>query len=275
MTNNQPPTTNNYLRLIHWKLTEVEAYIFQLQQAGFTVDAEPFKGPASLRKMRENPPAAVIIDLSRLPSAGREVGVAIRFYKDTCMVPLIFVSGEAEKVARVRDILPDAVYTQWVYILDTLQHTAAHPPVQAARTTSLFDSYKGTPLAKKLGIKPGASVALVDAPDDIAQILQDLPEGVILTPWITPESSVVLWFNRSRQEYEKCLPEVAASLAMRSLWVIWPKKSSNINSDLNQVTVRKAGLSAGLVDYKICSIDDTWSGLCFRRRKNKQDTQQG
>lgn len=124
--------------------------------------------------------------------------------------------------------------------------------------------YSGTPLAKKLGIKPGARVLAVRAPDDFPGLLDPLPEGARLLKRAGAELDVVVLFACSRSEVERRFAKLAAALAPAgSLWVAWPKKSSGVSTDLAFDVVQGIGLGAGLVDTKICAIDDTWSGLRF------------
>jgi len=124
--------------------------------------------------------------------------------------------------------------------------------------------YSGTPLPQKLGIKPGSAVALVDAPEDFAPTLDPLPPGVSLRADARGRPDLAVWFVRSSREFR---PERIARLATgRPLWIAWPKKASGVQTDLSEGVVREAGLARGLVDYKVCAIDETWSGLLFRRR---------
>jgi hypothetical protein len=94
-----------------------------------------------------------------------------------------------------------------------------------------------------------------------------LPEGVRLVERYQAALDLILWFVRSRDELERAMDKWAARVGKGGLWIIWPKKSSGIQSDLTQAVVRRAGLDAGLVDYKIASMDETWSGLRFSVRK--------
>jgi len=131
---------------------------------------------------------------------------------------------------------------------------------------SVLDAYSGAPLLKKLGIKEGSVVALVGAPPGFRKTLGPLPAAVRLRPRPNRSSTLVLWFARSRREVEGKARSLAARSGVAPLWVLWPKKASGIRSDLTQQVVRRACMARGLVDYKICSVDDTWSGLLFRRR---------
>lgn len=254
------------VRLIHWNATEAKERSGWLRALGYRVDCEPLT-PAGLRALGEDPPAAVVIDLGRLPSQGRDLGMQIRKRAATRPLPLVFVGGKPEKVAPVREILPDAAFATWDQIAPALAAAIAHPPTDPVVPGSLFDVYAGTPLPNKLGIKAGSTVALVDAPDGFETTLGELPDGVVLSREIAGPPDVTLWFTRSRQELEEGVAGMGAVAGAGRLWIIWPKKASGVVSDLSQNVVRQTGLASGLVDFKICSVDATWSGLCFTWRK--------
>lgn len=126
--------------------------------------------------------------------------------------------------------------------------------------------YSGAPLTKKLGIRPGTEVALVGAPQGFVGALGNLPPGAHLGV-SEKEADLIVWFARTRQELEEMACEVTGRIHRSALWIAWPKQASGLATDLTQQAVREAGLAAGLVDYKICSIDEIWSALLFRRRK--------
>jgi hypothetical protein len=136
---------------------------------------------------------------------------------------------------------------------------------------SPFDGYAGQPLVKKLDIKANTVVALVDAPSDFKKILGALPDGVRLREQAHGKCDIMLWFVRSRKDLKRCVECMASRTDFGSLWIVWPKKSSSLRTDLTQQVVREAGLVEGLVDYKICAIDATWSGLLFTRRKAQKN----
>jgi hypothetical protein len=255
------------VRLIHWNEAEAKERGKLLRAAGYDADYLLPRGPALLRQLRKGVYAAVVIDLCRLPSHGREVGVAIRYQKSTRHVPLVFLGGDPEKVERVRKLLPDATFTEWSRVRGALRQAIAHPPAEPVAPGSVFAAYAATPLVKKLGIQPRFLVALVGAPGGIRKTLGKLPAGAKLRSGASRGSDLVLWFARSLGEVERRVRPLAARTGAAPLWVLWPKKTSAVRSDLTQQAVRKACMARGLVDYKICSVDDTWSGLLFRRRE--------
>ena len=124
--------------------------------------------------------------------------------------------------------------------------------------------YSGTPLVKKLGIKPGARVALVNAPDDFETTLGELPDEVTFTQSTAKSLDLILFFVLSERILARDFTKLAQRLTTNGmLWIAWPKKSSGVATDLTFDCVQRIGLVAGLVDVKICAIDDTWSGLKF------------
>jgi Protein of unknown function (DUF3052) len=126
--------------------------------------------------------------------------------------------------------------------------------------------YSGTPLPKKLGIKPGFRVRLVRAPEEVrAELAADLAACSVVNSGEGLDFAMV--FTKSRADLAKEFVRVARALVPAGmLWVSWPKKSSGVASDLDENVVRGIGLDAGLVDVKVCAVTDVWSGLKFVRR---------
>jgi hypothetical protein len=244
----------------------VEERAERIRAAGYQVDGEVPSGRAYLRALQEDPPLAVVIDLGRLPSQGRDMGLQIRNQGATRHVPLVFVEGDPQKVARVHELLPDAVYCSWPEIGEALGGAIAAPPDDPVVPGSVFAAYAGTPLPKKLGIQAGHRVALVEAPAGFEKTLGELPVGVELARGARVPCDLTIWFTHSREKLEAGLAGMIAQAGQGPVWIAWPKKASGVATDLSQQVVRETGLGAGLVDYKICSIDATWSGLLFTRR---------
>jgi len=130
--------------------------------------------------------------------------------------------------------------------------------------SSASAGYSGTPLARKLGIKPGARVALTGSPDGFDAVLGELPDGVAVHRRLSGRFDVIVVFSVERCELERRLPALRAALSEAGgLWLAWPKRASGVPTDLGDGVVRELGLSTGLVDNKVCAIDATWSGLRF------------
>jgi hypothetical protein len=127
--------------------------------------------------------------------------------------------------------------------------------------------YSGTPLPKKLGVAPGTTLRLHDAPEDFEATLGPLPEGSRVRRAGRSPGDLGLWFVRSRRDLERFVARRAAAIPPRGLWIAWPKKASGVPTDVTESDVRDAGLLHGLVDYKICAVDAVWSGLKFAKRR--------
>ena len=128
--------------------------------------------------------------------------------------------------------------------------------------------YSGTPLAKKLGIKPGQKVATVNEPDEFRALLVDLPSDVHLDADLGGQPDVVAAFYTQRAELDADLATlVSAVFPDRVIWLAWPKKSASVATDLTGDVVRASVLATKLVDVKFCAISDTWSGLKVVWRK--------
>ena len=127
--------------------------------------------------------------------------------------------------------------------------------------------YSGTPLPKKLGIKDGLQVRLIDAPPEVGAELKPSLEKCELARDAKAPLDFAMLFTKSAASLKKEFTQLAKNLAPTGmLWVSWPKKTSGVPTDLNENIVREIGLAAGLVDVKVCAVTDVWSGLKFVRR---------
>lgn len=130
--------------------------------------------------------------------------------------------------------------------------------------------YSGTPLPKKLEIKEGTRVALVGAPADFAKTLGKLPPRATLRRGLAAPRDLTIWFITSRRQLEgdlvRMLPPRDETTAGH-LWIAWPKKSSGVKTDLTEDVLREVVLPLGMVDRKVCAVDETWSGLLFSWRR--------
>ncbi len=128
--------------------------------------------------------------------------------------------------------------------------------------------YSGTPLPKKLGINADSTVLLIEAPDGFEATLGPIESGAKLVRSSRTPADLVLLFVRSESEYVKKLPAALKKVAEGgSIWMAWPKKASGVATDLTENVIRDICLTTGFVDYKVCAIDATWSGLKFARRR--------
>jgi hypothetical protein len=133
--------------------------------------------------------------------------------------------------------------------------------------------YSGTPLAKKLGFKPGLRVAVVGAPAHYKKLLAPLPAGVELGARVGKTTHIVHLFTTSKAELAKKLESWLKILRGDSaIWVSWPKKTAKVPTDITEDTIRAVALPMGLVDIKVCAVDETWSGLKLVLRKELRGT---
>lgn len=257
------------VKLIHWKAEEIKERAKILRESGYDVDSNLKGGSQIFRHLGENPPAVIIIDLSRLPSQGRDFGLTIRKRKTTRNIPIVFIGGDQEKVKGIQKLLPDASYTSWEEIETTLKRAISNPPAEPIVHESTFAGYAGKSLVEKLGIKAGMTVSLVGSPDDFNKTLGNLPRGVKIYLGEIKECDLTIWFCRSQKELVNQINNITAQARSTPVWIAWPKKKSGEKSDLTQTFVRQTSLGNDLVDYKISSFDKTWSGLLFRYREKK------
>jgi CheY-like chemotaxis protein len=256
------------IRLVHWKAEEVPERAARLEAEGFEVDGEVPGTSIGVKQLRENPPAAFVIDLGRLPSHGREVAYALRQSKALRAIPIVFVAGAAAKVDAIATELPDATYAEWEGVGEALREAIANPPADPVVPYSDSGPDSARPLAQKLGVKAGMTIALVDPPDEIEATLEPLPADVALRRGNRGRREMTIWFVTSRQTMERRFATVAQAVGEGTLWMAWPKGSSGVATDLSEDGVREVALPAGMVDTKVCAIDATWSGLRLTRRRS-------
>jgi hypothetical protein len=175
-----PGDRKQRIRLVHWKENEVAERAAKLEAEGFGVDGEVPGTSIGIKQLREDPPAAFVIDLGRLPSHGREVAYSLRQSKALRSIPIVFVGGAEAKVGAIRSALPDATYASWEDIGAALREAMASPPADPVVPASSSGPQSGRTLVQKLGIKAGATVALIDAPAGLKGALAPLPDRVVL-----------------------------------------------------------------------------------------------
>ena len=131
--------------------------------------------------------------------------------------------------------------------------------------------YSGTPLAKKLGIDIGSRIFLSDAPKDYLKVVAPLPEGIRVVRKIDGETDIVHIFSTERAHLAAALRATLKRIKPDgTIWVSWPKKSSKVSTDITENTIREVALPMGLVDIKVCAVDEVWSGLKLVVRKENR-----
>lgn len=252
------------VRLIHWNEAEAIDRADLLRDLGYEVVSEPIKH-APVKQISEDGPDLVLIDLSRIPSHGREVGIAIGESKTLWHIPIAFVGGKAEKVGPIRDLFPESVFSSWDEIGSAIKSALSNPPTKKIDRESVWTPYDSVPLYKKLGLREGERLALIAAPRGIEKSVGELPRGAKMTRGKGAAELAIL-FSRSRKDLEARVDTAIERTKSGGLWIAWPKKASGLASDLSDSVVREVAHAHGLNDYKVCSIDKTWSGLRFARK---------
>lgn len=252
---------------VHWNAAEAADRAERLRDAGFAAEVFASQDVADLQAVLDDPPEAFVIDLGRLPAQGRDLAIWLRRKKSVRQVPVVFVGGPPAKVAKLRQVLPDAGFAEWDGVAEAVRGAIAAPPEKPV-VPGVFAGYSGTPLPKKLGIKAGSTVMLLGAPEDFEDTLGTVPERVRFKKQARGEADLVMLFTKSKSELRRRFPVAARAVAENgSLWMCWPKQASGVATDLTQDLIRRQGLDNGFVDYKIAAVDATWSGLRFARRR--------
>jgi len=254
------------VRVIHWKAAEAAPLLEVCRSAGFDVEYLERDGGAICRAIRANPPDVVVIDLTRLPSHGKEVAVWLRGPKSTRDIPIVFVDGVPEKVNAIRELLPDATFCEQGKVPAAIK--------LQARTRNLvvpfgmMERAREKSAAQKLGITAGSSVASVEPPRDFPELLGELPDSV---EFCEDDAPTTLWFVHDRESLLENLRRMRLLAPRTRLWLLWRKGAKGAKAfsgaGLTQNSLREMTREVGLVDYKICSVDDRWSAMLFARKK--------
>lgn len=252
----------SHVRLLHWNASEAVAIQDLLLKAGFQVDYDQTFDSVSMRKLRENPPAVFVIDLSRLPSYGREIAIARRQSPKTRQVPIVFLEGAPEKVKLIHDVLHDATYCTHIELINTLKNI--QPAQTFVKPVTMMDRYGSRTTAQKLGIIEGSTVALINPPRNITAVLDEFPGGIEL---VEQDGAVTLCFVNSADSLRADMSHVRGWATKTKLWILWRKKSAPGHDGVTDRLVRETGVDLRLVDYKICSVDKTWSAMLFARKR--------
>lgn len=251
---------NKIVRLFHQRADEAEALVHTMRASGYRVIYDSRPGVPSVREVRDEGTSAIVIDLSRLPSFGRAIGAWVRGSKGIRHIPLIFVGGEPAKVAAIREEIPDAVYTSPARVAAALR--SAKPASEPVIPRQAMQTPPSRTTVEKLGIREGAKVLLMDPPRDYEGVIGAMPSGAAFVE--DPPAAVTLWFVHDPGEFEAALSGKRKLASTSRLWIVWKKgRRDGFNGDF----VREKALKLGLVDYKICSLNEAWSGMLFAMRK--------
>ena len=220
-----------------------------------------------VRKLTADPPIAFVIDLGRLPAQGREVARSLRGSNALRTIPIVFVDGMPDKRATAEDEFPDASFADWPAIGSALEKAIANPPLDPVVPVSDSGPRSGTPLPKKLGVRARRDDRPGRRPRRIRTDARRAARGGSTRHGNRGRREITIWFTTSATELRRRIDSIARAVGEGTLWIAWPKGSSPIATDLRESEVQRAGLDAGLVDTKVCAIDDDWSGLRLTRRR--------
>jgi hypothetical protein len=237
------------------------------------VIADPPKNAGGMvRYFRELSPDAVVIDLDRLPSHGRELGLSLRASKSTSHLRLVFAGGVPAKIEMVRTAIPDALFTPWDNgVAAVIENAIMQPEPPRLHSRELPKDTSAGSLERKLDIKPRARFVVVSADRSDQQWLNELltsvPLEAVRQRRIDTSTTLALFPVAARRDLMRAFEQARASLPPKaSLWILHPKQTSPLAADFNQDDVRAVGLAHGFVDYKVCAVDKDWSALKFARR---------
>jgi CheY-like chemotaxis protein len=244
--------------VVHYEPAEALALAERLRRDGIAAEPYLHVGTRGLRDLRANPPDAILIDLMRMPSYGRAMGAMLRETRSTRAIPLVFLEGDPEKTARVRDLLPDALFATFPRLKAVIERAIRRPPADPVVPD------RAVPIAKKLRLRDGVTVALIGAPTGFESTLG----GAKTTR--SGNGDVVLLFVKSAAALGRDLPRFASLERGRALWILWPKRASGVAADVSLPRIHEACAPFGLVAYKTCSIDDTWSAAAIAPRRTRR-----
>jgi len=231
------------VRLVHWRASEAAALLATLGAAGHAVDYDEDAASAGFRAIFTWPPDVFAIDLSRLPSHGREVAIFFRGQKATRHIPIVFVGGAPEKVEAVRKVLPDAVYTVPGRLRSALREALARRPASPVVPAQMMARYASRSAAQKLGIREGTAAVLIDPPRNYAGVIGELPVGAALEEGPAVGCPVTLWFVHDGADCREAMPGMRKLAVRTKLWILWRK-----GSGVTQQFLRE---SAAAVDWLI------------------------
>lgn len=245
--------------MIHREPSEAAEIAGRLRDRGIEASAYQSLGARGFRQIRTEAPELILIDLVRLPSYGKALGVLLRENKALRSIPLVFLAGDPKKTAEVRRILPDAGFASWSDLPSAIARAIERPPAAPRSPRAPARS-----VAQKLGIEPNSTLAFWHAPEGFAL---PLPPNVRLVE-AGKEADVILVWVRTEAALDRNLPALARLMSKgRRVWLLWPKRTSGIETTLTMPRVRELATGYHLIDYKVCAVDTTWSAMAVGPRR--------
>lgn len=246
--------------LFHWKKEEADARVEELRAWGHEV---AWRGMWANKEVkvtspRKFGPDVIVFDLSRMPVYSKGHAELTRTAKSTAHIPFVFVEGETEKVAALKKIYPGETFTDWKHLPKVLAKIKAGAPRAAP-------DLRGEPvreLWQKIGIAAGKRVAIADAPREFYAALGKVPEGFEFQE-DRAGAELVLRFFDDWDLYQRDLAEIARQTKICPVWIFYRKGVLKMNA------LRELALGVGVVDYKICSVNQNWAGMLVTRPRVK------
>lgn len=244
--------------LLHWKSQEIDelaAWLTGVQVTPYApVTGEGMKGLSTYAV-----PDALVVCLDRMPSHGNAVAWHYRSRKATRHVPIVFVGGEAAKVAKVRESMPDAVFCEWKNASQAVLKAIANPPVAGmVAPKAMMPSNRH--MAAKLGLKAGMRLALIGAPAALERLVPGLDVEVEVVEAPDARTDATFWFVRVAGEVEDGFRWIGPQLGPKPrLWVFYRKGGKGVT----WTGLSEAAAVYGLAQYKVLSLNDEWTGVAF------------
>ena len=252
-------------RIVHWRPAESGGLVRACKASGWKIDyPADASGSAVTRGIKENIPDAVVIDLSRAHTHGREIAIWLRNTKRTRHIPIVFANGDERKVEALKQLLPDATFTTTDEVANVLQSLPGREMAEPVVPVRMMARYGTKTTAEKLGLRPGSTTGLVNPPRVYGAVVGPLPDGAELIENPRSVQLVTLWFVYDMEALPYALRRMHTIADKTKLWIVWSKASKN---GLTPDGIRQLAIEAGLVDYKVCALGGDWSGILFARRK--------
>jgi len=246
--------------MICWNAQAAGERRLLLEAQGFRVDPVLSRSTGMVGKLAAAAPLALVIDLDSKPAYGREAAIYLRNTASVRHLPMVFAGGVAEKIARVRAELPDAVYCEWNAVQAGINRAITAPPVRPIRPRARGEIMpRGPVLAGKLDLRPGTRLSMQG---DVIGLGKRL--GLEYEDRISRETGMAILVVRSAQDLDAAFDYAAGQLPPKAgLWMVYPKRSGRLKTDFSQKDLLAMGAARGLIGYKNCAIDADWSGLRF------------
>jgi CheY-like chemotaxis protein len=231
-----------------------------LRRAGFDASAEFHVASGLTTRLKASPPDAFLVDLSRMPSHGRAVALYILRSRPLRHIPVVFLEGDPAKVEKLRALAPEAAYANWAAVKKAVNDAVRNPrPARLGPPEAYMMQWAKTPLAKKLGLEPGACALLVNPPEGFEEWVK-APDGVEFVDRWAPGVNLIFLFVTGVDQLDLTIVKLLPKIDRRvHLWICWPKLSGRAPSTgLTQSAVLETARFHGFKTSKIASVDSTW-----------------